>query len=338
MSRSEDTIEWVRERLVAFIESRLPSAREVSISQLQRIPTGMSRENWVFDASWTVDDERSEHPLIMRRDPVGSVLETDRETEFAVLRALQDSPLPTPRVFWMDSTGEWLARPTILMQRYDGIGDSFVLEGGDSQLNESSRLRLAQRYCETLAALHRFDWQEAGLEKVLASPGLDGAAAAVTEWQDYLFRQTEEPQPELTEVLCWLKANQPTAQATVLVHGDYKPGNTLIKNGELQVVLDWETVHLGDPIEDVGWVTNPLRQREHLIPGVWERADLIRHYKTKTGFEVNEKDLHFWNVFSNFKLNAIVLTGVRSFREGRSERPWFDNGILARLLFQMIGW
>jgi aminoglycoside phosphotransferase (APT) family kinase protein len=338
MSQSIDSVEWVQQRLVAFIESQLPSAREVSISQLRRIPSGMSRENWVFDASWTVDGERSEHPLIMRRDPVGSVLETDREIEFAALQALQDAPLPSPRAYWMDAIGEWLGRPTILMQRCDGIDDHFVLEGGLSQLTEPARLRLARRYCETLAALHRFDWRKTGLEKLLASPGLEGAAAAIAEWEAYLFRQTEDPQPELTEVLCWLKANQPTAQATVLVHGDYKPGNTLIKDGEIQVVLDWETIHLGDPIEDLGWVTNPLRQREHLIPGVWERADLIRHYKACTGFEVDEKDLHFWNVFSNFKLNAIVLTGVRSFREGRSDRPWFDNGILARLLFQMIGW
>ncbi len=43
-------------------------------------------------------------------------------------------------------------------------------------------------------------------------------------------------------------------------------------------------------------------------------------------------------MLANFKLNAIVLTGVRSFRDGRAERPWIDNRMLARLLFQMIGW
>ena len=49
----------------------------------------MSRENWLFEASWSLDGERVTEALIMRRDPVGSVLETDRSVEFAVLRALE---------------------------------------------------------------------------------------------------------------------------------------------------------------------------------------------------------------------------------------------------------
>ena len=123
----------------------------------------------------------------------------------------------------------------------------------------------------------------------------------------------------------------------MLVHGDFKPGNSLLSGADLQVMLDWETVHLGDPIEDIGWVTNPLRAREHTIPGVWQHGDLIRHYEQATGFEVDPEELRFWRVFSNFKTNAILLTGVRSFREGRSDRPWSDDRMLGRILFDLAG-
>jgi aminoglycoside phosphotransferase (APT) family kinase protein len=323
--------------LSAFLCDRLPEVEDIQISGLRRNIGGLSRENWPFDVEWTERDVRVRHALIMRRDPVGSVLETDREIEFRVLKALEAASVPAPRARWIDATGMWLERPFVIMDRYEGVNDHLVLEGGISQLDQPSRLALARRYCETLAQIHTTDWESLGLGEVLKSPGLYGAAAALEEWERYLEHQALEPQPELTEVLCWLRRNLPTAQATVLVHGDFKPGNTLLREGNIEVLLDWETAHLGDPMEDIGWVTNPLRRREHLIPGLWEREDLLAYYSECSGFSVDEDSVHFWNVLANLKLAAIYLTGVRSFCEGRSDRVWTDSRALPGLLFQMIG-
>jgi aminoglycoside phosphotransferase (APT) family kinase protein len=221
------------------------------------------------------------------------------------------------------------------MDRYAGSCDYFVLNGGTSNFDAGHRLRLAHRFLEILAGIHTLDWRAAGLGRVLRDPGSRGADAAIDEWQQYLERQQLEPMPELTEVLCWLRRRAPEAQATVLVHGDYKPGNALIKDGEVEVILDWETMHLGDPLEDIGWITNPLRQGEHLIPGAWERPQLYAMYEQLTGFQVREDEVHFWNVFANFKLTAILLTGVRSFCEGRSDRVYSHaaaRGMMSRLL------
>jgi aminoglycoside phosphotransferase (APT) family kinase protein len=325
-------------RLHDFIAAQLPPDAGVALENLRRTTGGYSRENWLFEASWSEGGRRVARNLIMRRDPVGSVLETDRRVEFEVLRALEGCAVPSPRALFVDADGSRLERPSVVMERLDGLNDHFVLEGGLSQLPLDRRVALARCYCENLAALHRFDWRAAGLGGVLGDPGTRGAAAAVAEWRAVYERQLLEPNPELECVLQWLEENAPEAQATVLVHGDWKPGNSLLSRGELQVMLDWETVHLGDPLEDVGWVTNPLRQREHLIPGAWERDDLVRHYESVSGFRADPESLHYWNVFANFKLNTILLTGVRSFCEGRSERPWSDEGSLARMMFQMLGW
>ena len=108
-------VEPLLKKLQGFIESQLPGAADVQISGLRRLTGGLSRENWVFDAAWNEGGRRCEHALIMRRDPEGSVLETDRRIEFEVLRALEDSPVPTPRVFWLDAGGEWLERPSLVM-------------------------------------------------------------------------------------------------------------------------------------------------------------------------------------------------------------------------------
>jgi aminoglycoside phosphotransferase (APT) family kinase protein len=326
----------VRELLLAFLRQQMPDVRDLVVHDLERASTGYSRENWLFEASWTEPDGTAVRKrLILRRDPVGSVLETDRRSEFAVLKALEDGPVPLPRTHWLDADGTFLERPSVVMDRADGLCDLYVLEGGISQLPLDRRVRLARRGIGHLAALHRFDWRAAGLGDVLADPGTAGAAAAIAEWRAYLERQQLEPQPELVEVLCWLEAHAPTAQATVLVHGDWKPGNWLIDGDDIVVVLDWETAHLGDPLEDVGWVTNPLRHREHIIPGAWERADLFAAYEEGSGFTDDEAAERIWNVFATFKLMAIMLTGVRSFVEGRADRVWGASKSLPRLLFTM---
>jgi aminoglycoside phosphotransferase (APT) family kinase protein len=326
----------MRERLLAFLAHQLPDVAALAVHDLERSAMGYSRENWLFDASWVEPDGQPvRRRLILRRDPVGSVLVTDRRTEFAVLRALEGGPVPIPKVRWLDATGEWLERPSVVMDRAEGVCDQFVLEGGTSQLPLDRRVGLARRGIEYLAALHRWDWRAAGLGTVFPDPGAAGAAAALAEWRAYLERQTLEPQPELVEVMCWLESHAPRAQATVLVHGDWKPGNWLIRGDEIVVALDWETAHLGDPLEDVGWVTNPLRHREHIIPGAWERADLFAAYESATGFVVDPAAVQFWNVFATFKLTCISLTGVRSFVEGRADRVWGSSRALQRLLFQM---
>lgn len=42
------------------------------------------------------------------------------------------------------------------------------------------------------------------------------------------------------------------AQAEVLLHGDYWPGNVLWREGKLAAVLDWEEAALGEPLADLG--------------------------------------------------------------------------------------
>ena len=328
-------VDVIEDRLLAFLAAQMPWAPQLRIEGLRRVGTGVSRENWPFDALWHEDGYDIRKQLILRRDPVGSVLETDRRLEFEVLRRLETTSIPAPRALWVDETGQWLERPSIVMERYEGVCDYFVLNGGTLGFDAGHRLRLARQFCETLAAMHTLDWRAAGLGELFPDPGPGAALAAIDEWQAYLERQLLEPMPELVEVYWWLRRQAPTSQATVFVHGDYKPGNALIKDGEIEVILDWETMHLGDPIEDIGWITNPLRQAEHLIPGAWERPQLFSCYSELTGFTVREDEVRFWNVFANFKLAAILLTGIRSFCEGRADRVYSYAGVqgmLSRLL------
>jgi hypothetical protein len=64
----------------------------------------------------------------------------------------------------------------------------------------------------------------------------------------------------------------------VIVHGDFGPQNVLIAQREwvITALVDWEWVHLGDPIEDVAWAEWIVRTHHpHAVP---ELAALFAGY------------------------------------------------------------
>ena len=299
---------------------------EVGVEHLRRTSAGFSRENWVFDA--VVDGERI--PLIARRDPVGSVLETDRRVETAVLDHLARTEVRAPGLRWVDLDGERLGRPALVMDLVEGTCDGFVLNG---PLPLDDRVALAHEMYDRLAEIHLAD--TAGLD--LDDPGEEAALAALGHWEGELRRVQLDPEPELAFVLGWLRERAPRNEVTTLVHGDFKPGNVLLDDGRVSAVLDWETAHLGDPHEDLGWVTNPLRQGEHRIAGAWEPADLLARWEQRTGLAVDPERVRWWQVLANVKLAVIVLSGIRAFAESRLDRVYQSPVRISRLLLDQIG-
>lgn len=321
----------ILDQLERFLAAQPDVAVPPRIERLERVGVGRSRENWLFDAVWpggTVE------PLIVRRDPRGGLLETSRATEFAVLRALEATAVPAPRVRWLDADGSQLGRPSLVMVREPGEVDYFVVNG-DRPLDE--RLDLAQRFSDLLAILHTADWDAAGLGAVLRDPGPEAARAELAGWTAILRRDQQEPWPELEMARHWLAANTPRSARTVVVHGDFKPGNVLVDDDDrLVALLDWELAHLGDPMEDLGWITQPLRLREHLIPGAWERADLFARYEAATGIPVDTDAVAWWNVLASYKTAVMQVSGLRSFREGRSDEPYRPTATVLRALLDAV--
>ena len=317
--------------LEEFIRRRLGDVEVLRVEGEARATGGQSRENWPFDLYWEDGGQSYHRRLFLRRDPVGSVLETDRRVEYEVLRRLHDQPVRAPEVVWLDADGSELGRPALIMDRHDGQNDHFIVEGGISQFDEDTRAGIASQMVDLMIEIHALDWKGAGLNEVLAAPS-DSATAAIDEWAAVIERQSLEPQPVLAYIEQWLRRNRPEPGEVTVVHGDIKPGNVLFDGDQVQVLLDWETVHLGDPAEDVGWVTNPLRRREHQIPGRWEVEELVSAYEARTGRTVDRAALRFWQVLANFKLAAIAMTGVRSFCDGRTRRVWTGAGLLGKVL------
>lgn len=326
-------VQQVVDGLKELIRNDIPTARDISLDGLSRAAGGLSRENWSLDASWTDADGRHTHRLMLMRDADGTLLNTERSREFTVLKALEGSAVPAPAVHWMDPDGRFLGAPSLVMERMPGTCDYMILNGS-RPLEE--RLQLAHGFLDLLVNIQALDWRALGLGERLGEPADSPAKTELASWEAEYRRVQLEPHPELDYVLAWLGRTAPQAEAIVLVHGDFKPGNALVADLRITAKLDWETAHLGDPLEDLGWITNPVRKREHQIPGHWEREQIVDAYRKLTGREVREGDLTWWNVFSCWKLAVIQLTAVNEFVAGRYSRVFQTPSWLFRPMLQMM--
>jgi aminoglycoside phosphotransferase (APT) family kinase protein len=295
----------------------MPDAREIEVSGIRRIPGGASRETWSLDASWTDGNGRVESGFIIRRDPVASVLETERYVEFRVYQAMQGTGVPVPEMCWLETDQKWLERPFFVMGRLQGEASPQAMVAG--ALGDADAI--AQQKCEILARIHNVDWRERGLEE-LGPPADERACGAmeIDRWYTIMHKEALEPQPVLEMAFAWLRKRQPVAQKISVVHGDYRTGNFLVHEGTVTGVLDWEMAHLGDPLEDVAWAC--LRcwrwAGDARIGGLLPRAEFYRRYEAAGGPKIDEESVRFWEVLGNCKMAIISLTGARSYASGLS--------------------
>ncbi|MEJ6770671.1 MAG: phosphotransferase family protein [Paracoccaceae bacterium] len=330
---SHDPSAQVAQGLTDLMTHADPAIREIAFDGLVRSAGGLSRENWSFDATWADNTGTHAHRLMLIRDAAGTLLKTERSREFAVLKALEDSRVPAPKVHWVDAKGRWLGAPSVVMERMPGICDYMILNGSRTLV---SRLSLARDFIELMANIHAADWRTHGLGETLGLPDGSPSVHELEHWEGEYQTAKLEPQPELDYILKWLKKNAPEAASIVLVHGDFKPGNALVDDGRITAKLDWETAHLGDPLEDLGWVTNPVRKREHQITGHWEQRHIVEAYSALTGLSIRETDLLWWNLFSCWKLCVIQLTAVSEFVGGNYNRVFQTPTWLFRPMLRMI--
>lgn len=320
------------DQLEKFFNEGLPGT-DHRVVNLTNVSLGRSRQNWSFDLVWYRDGAEVREPLLLRQDPPGGLVETDRATEFAILQALEPTAVPAPVARWLDIDGRWFDRPSLIMRRESGACDYYVLNGPRPL---EQRVKLGEAFCDLLAAVHMVAWQSTALAQVFDDPGRQAGLAQVNHWEQILRRDQREPYPELDLGIDWLRANAPQASTTVLVHGDFKPGNVLLDDDRVVALLDWELAHLGDPLEDVGWVTQPLRRREHIIDGAWEPQQFLSRYEQATGFPVDERSVRWWGIFATFRTAVMQVSGLRSFLEGRSDEPYRPTRKVLRTVLDSV--
>ncbi|MEP7215824.1 MAG: phosphotransferase family protein [Anaerolineaceae bacterium] len=299
--------------LSPYLSERLNSDSPVVVANLARIPGGASRETWMFDATWSKDGEVQSAPFVLRKDPPASLVESDRAVEYAFYSAFRGTEVPVPGMRWLESDPKYLGAPFFIMDRIT-VGETNVRNISEPHYADAKAM-IGQRMFEVLGAIHRFNWRESAIAKVVEAPKPEAAwSEQVSYWEEMIGRNEISPQPIARAGIRWLRRNPPPpAERVSVVHGDYRVGNFLYSQEGIHGVLDWEMAHLGDPIEDFAWAVHEIWDRA-LIP----RDECIQAYERASGLQVDADSLHWWDVFSGVKAQGIWLTGAKSFNDGRS--------------------
>ncbi len=305
------------DQIETYLKQRLQDANDVSVSNVARIPGGASRETWSFDADWQENGARMTRGFIIRRDPTGSLLETDRDVEFRIYQSMAKAGVPVPPVFWIEREGGVLERPFFVMGRMPGQATPGFLA---SPAFPGSKEEVARQKATILARIHRADWMELNVDFLGDPPTVETAASQeIARWEGIMRQDALEPQPVLEIAIRWLKRHQPVAPAVTVVHGDYRTGNFLYDGSKITAILDWEMVHLGDPLEDIAWLNvRSWRQGTDLCGGLVPRESFYEMYEEAGGFPIDRQSVFFYELLGNVKLAAIFVTGGRTFVEGRS--------------------
>jgi aminoglycoside phosphotransferase (APT) family kinase protein len=274
----------------------------VEIRDLQRNSGGASRATWSFDA---VHDSGTER-LILRlasNDGDGAVM----MVEAAAMREAARVGVPEPEVLTATADSSALGAPYLVMRRIDGETIARRILRDDAY--SDARPLLAAQCGTILGALHRMD--PAALPPLPDVDPLDGLRA--------LFEQTEVVSPTLELAFRWLETHRPEAFGKTVVHGDFRNGNLIVGSDGIRAVLDWELVHLGDPLEDLGWLCVRAWRfgAEAPVGGFGPYEDLFAAYEEASGRAVDPQAVHWWELFGTVRWGVIcILQANRHLKAG----------------------
>lgn len=265
------------------------------VEHVSRLTGGASRETWAFDA--VHPDGRRQH-LIYRRDRAGG-LGASSDTERRLLEAAAAGGVAVPRVEFSTADG-------YVMQRVEG--ETIPRKILRDPRFASARPVMARQAGELAARIHALPL--AGLPDLPGFDGFDHPAQAQVHQYRALLDAFGEPHPVFELSLRWLAEHVPPGGGAALVHGDFRNGNFVVGTDGIRAVLDWELAHLGDPMEDLGWLcVRSWRFREVAKPvgGFGERADLFAGYEAVSGKAVDPEIVRYWEVFGTLKWGEMCM-------------------------------
>lgn len=302
----------------------------VAIEGLARISGGASRETYRFDA--IVGAER--RPLIVRRDPPGSLIETDRRSEFMALKSFTGRGVAAPEPLILELEGAELERPFFVMVRVDG-GTTASPFSPDPYAPHAARI--GEDFFGTLGRIAAADPATLPIAEVCEAPALDQCwKRELDYWAGVIDADELHPQPIVRAAIRWLYRHPPPpAQKLSVVHGDYRSGNFLHDGeGRIIAVLDWEMAHLGDPLEDLGWALDPLWRHNETdrVAGMVPKAEAIRLWEAASGLKVDPAAFAWWELFASVKGQAIWISSAREYRDSGFREPilCFSGWVTAR--------
>ncbi|MBS0518427.1 MAG: phosphotransferase [Proteobacteria bacterium] len=281
---------------------------------------------------------------VLRRKPPGKLLPSAHavDREFRVISALNRTNVPTPHAYALCEDEGVLGTAFYIMEYCDGrvLWDPLLPE-----VPREGRRAIYEAKFETLSRLHTVDYEALGLAD-FGRPG-SYVARQISRWgKQYKASETDRIE-SMEKLLDWLPAHLPSADETVLVHGDYRLDNMVFHASEPRVlgIIDWEISTLGDPLAELSYLCMLWRTPKewgglqgHDLPalGLPGEQEMVAYYCSLTGRAVPDTSLwEFYMAYNLFRVSCIrqgvyarsldgTASNVRAAESGKLVRPAAD--------------
>jgi aminoglycoside phosphotransferase (APT) family kinase protein len=288
----------------AELARRLPSlVRADHVRDLQQLSGGASRETWSFVS---VDAGGFDRPLILQLQRPGA--ERDIAQEAMLLEVVRRAGVPVAEVVAASNAGDDLGSPYLIVTHVSG--ETIARKIFRDAAYARARHDLPGQLGRALARLHAVP--------VGAVPGLQ-PVEQVARYREVLDA-LGQPHPAFELAFRWLQANRPPANPPAIVHGDFRLGNVIVDAAGLAAVLDWELAHVGDPMEDLGWLcVKAWRFGESLpVAGLGPYDELFDAYQAAGGRQIEPGTVRWWEVLGTLKWGIMCMMQADAHLSGRS--------------------
>ena len=212
------------------------------------------------------------------RQPGAAALEHNPHAardEFKLLQLTRSLGLVAPTPYYLDQSGTIFSTPYLVIEYIEG----------KPEFAPAHLAGFIVQLATQLARIHSVDCSRQDLS--FLCPQAYGCAETLGERSTNVDTSLDEGRIRDT-----LEALGPLPQrnASVLLHGDYWPGNLLWRDETLVAVIDWEDARLGDPLVDlavsrldIGWII-----------GIEAMNAFTRHYQSLMAIDYT--DLPYWDL------------------------------------------
>jgi aminoglycoside phosphotransferase (APT) family kinase protein len=320
---------------------------DVTVGEFGKPKSGFSAETLIFDVHGARDG--SERLVLRKEVPDPAVypqqvpgLDVEIDIQYRVMRALDRAASGSPGVvapvaplvgYEPDATV--LGSPFFVMRYVAGDvpteSPPYTETGFFVDASPADRRRMIDNGLRALAAVHRIDWRNAGLEWLVAPGSTPGTRYQLALWEDYARRELgDRTHPLLDTALTWLHEHLPAGETAGFSWGDPRPGNIIWQDFEVACLTDFEAASITVPEHDLGWwlmFDRTMHPDGSRLPGDPSRDEQRAMYEEHAGRTVGDTTFH--EIFAATRYTAIVVR-VMNRLEGRGQLPsdhtiWRDN-------------
>ena len=270
---------------------------EGEIMNLEPLTGGASKEIWKFEVN---ANGKSDRYILRRGSGVEGPLAIKTSDEAKIQKTVRKLGAQVPEIVAVSSLDEELG-DAYIMKFVDG--ESIARKILRDEEYKNTLPKLAFECGQSIAKIHQADINE--------FPFLP--SKTVFEQINDLYQtyvSFNQPSPVFEYTHLWLKKQNFGEINDALVHGDFRLGNIIVGKDGLKSVIDWELAHIGNPLQDLGWICgNSWRfgNTDKVVGGFGDLTDLLKGYNSVSNYHVDENMVKAWQVFGTFRWGVICL-------------------------------